>query len=154
MKSQVWISGCFENLSFRHGFIGQNFNQESDNFVIINNISKWTTLLWMFPNLRIRRHFDTRNTFKIFRMLNSGCLKKLSFVHGTIVELYKLARGNLDTIKDISKQNNLLLTISNLCERRHFDTLNTLKNVQIRIWGFFKNLNGSHGCDTRNLKHA
>ena len=103
MKIQVWISDRFENLSFSRGFVVQNFNEESDNFVIINDISKWTTLLRMIPNLRIRRHFDTRNTFKKFQILNSGCLEKLSFVHGSIVELYKLESGNLDTIKDICK---------------------------------------------------
>ena len=35
---QVRISGCFENLSFSHGFIVEHFNQERDNFVTINDI--------------------------------------------------------------------------------------------------------------------
>jgi len=35
---QVWISGCFENSSFSHGFIVEHFNQERDNFVTINDI--------------------------------------------------------------------------------------------------------------------
>ena len=51
---QVRISGCFENLSSSHGFIVEHFNQGRHNFVTINDISKWTTLLWMIPNLGIR----------------------------------------------------------------------------------------------------
>ena len=92
-----------KNLSFSHGFIVEHFNQGRDNLVTMNDISEWTTLLLMIPNIGERRNFDTRNTFKKFQVLKSGYLGKLSFVHGSIVELYKLEKGNLDTIKDISK---------------------------------------------------
>ena len=41
---------------------------------------------------------------------------------------------------------------SGLCERRHFDTLNTLMKVQIQISGCFENLSFSHGCLEKQLK--
>ena len=100
---QIQILGHFENLSFSRGSIVEHFNQGRDNLVTMTDISKRITFLLMIPNLGERLHFDTRNTFKKVQILISGCFEKLSFIHGSIVELYKQERGSLTTIKDISK---------------------------------------------------
>ena len=85
------------------------------------------------PTLGERRHFDIRNTHKKIQILNSGCFRNLNFSHGSIVEHFNLDIDNSVTIKDISKNTNLLKTIPTLGERRHFDTINTHKKVQILI---------------------
>jgi len=92
----------------------------------------------MIPMLGERRHFDTLNTHKKFQILISGCFRKLSFSHGSIVEHFKLEIDNFVTIKDISKNTNLLMKIPMLGERWHFDTLNTHKKIQILISGGFE----------------
>ena len=39
-----------------------------------------------------------------------------------------------------------------LGERQHIDTLNTIKKVQISIWGCFGNFSFSHGSIVGHLK--
>jgi len=75
----------------------------------------------------------------------------MSFSHGSIVEHFKLEIENFVTIKDISKNTNLLITIPALGERRHFDTLNTQNQIQILISGCFRNLCCSHGSKVEHL---
>jgi len=88
-------------LSFSYGFLVEQFKQGIDNLVTMNDISKWTTMLLMIPNLSERRHFDTQNTFKDVQILIPRSFGKLSFIHGSTVEHWKQERGTFDAIKDI-----------------------------------------------------
>ena len=46
------------------------------------------------------------------------------------------------------------MTISNVCESRHFDTLNKLTNVQVRISGCFENLSFSQGSIVKHFNQG
>ena len=111
----------------------EHFKHERDNFVIINDILKCTNFLLTIPCLRERWHFHKLNTLKKVRILISECFKNLSFSHGSTVEHFKQKRKNFITIIDITNYTILLISIASLGERWHFDTLNTLKKVQILI---------------------
>ena len=50
-KFLILISGCFRNLSFSHGGIVEEFKEERDNFVTINEILKFINLIMTIPSL-------------------------------------------------------------------------------------------------------
>jgi len=77
------------------------------------------------PTLGESQCFDTLKTQKKFKIMISGCFRNFHLSHGSIVENFKLEIDIFVTIKDISKNTNLLMTIPTLDERQHFDTLNT-----------------------------
>ena len=76
-----------------------------------------------------RWHFDALNTTKKVEIPISWSFGNFNFTHGSIVEHFKQEKSHFVTIKDISKYNNLLMTITSLGKRRHFYTLNTFKKV-------------------------
>ena len=55
-------------------------------------------------------------------------------------------------MNDIPKYSNFLMTALNLGKRRHFDTLNTLKKMQILISKSFGNLSFCHASMVEHLK--
>ena len=50
-KMKILISASLGNLSFSHRGIVEEFNEERDNFVTINDISKFTNSIITTPNL-------------------------------------------------------------------------------------------------------
>ena len=141
---QILLSRSFEKLSFMHGSTVEHFKVESCNFDSINDIFKGTNSMTTISNLGERRHFDTLYTLKKVQILISGSFDKLSFRHASIVENLKHKKHNLASMNDISKNTNLTVTIPNLGERRHFETIYTLKKVQLSVFGSFEKLCLSH----------
>ena len=150
-KVQILISGSFEFLSFSHESILEHFEQERDDFDSIDHISKYTNLMMMIPNLGKRRHFDTLYTLKKVQILILGSFEILCFSHESILEHFEQESDGFDSIDDISKYTNLMMMISNLGERRHFDTLNTLKAVKTLLSGSFEKLSFMHGSRVQHF---
>ena len=50
-KIKILISKSLGNLSFSHAGIVEEFKEERDNFVTINDISNFTNSIMMIPNL-------------------------------------------------------------------------------------------------------
>jgi len=50
-KIKILISESLGNLSFSHGGIVEEFKEERDNFVTINDISNFTNSIMTIPNL-------------------------------------------------------------------------------------------------------
>ena len=150
-KVQILISGSFDKLSFRHASIVENLKQKKHNLVSMNDISKNTNLTVTIPNLGERRHFETLYTLKKVQLLVLGRFEKLCLSHVSIVEHLKHKKDNVVSMYDISKNTNLMMTIPNLDERRHFDTLYTLKKVQLLVSESFEKLSLSHASKV-NIK--
>ena len=89
-------------------------------------------------NVGERGNFYTLYTLKKVLIFISESFEILSFSHECIVEHFKQESDNFDSIDDISKYTGSMMTIPDLGERQHFDTLNTLKTVQILISGSLK----------------
>ena len=83
------------------------------------------------PTLGERRHFDMLNTHKNVQILISSCFRNLSCSLGSIVEHFNQEKDNFVTIKDISKNTNLLITIPTLFQGQHF-----YKRIHIRKFKF------------------
>ena len=153
-KVQILILGYFQNLSSSHWSIVEHIKKEIGIFFKMKDISKNTNFLMTIPTLGESQCFDTLKTQKKFKILSSGCFWNFSYNHGSTVENFKLEIGIFVTIKDISNNTKLLMTIPTLDERQHFDTLNTQKQIQILIPGWFWNLgisqNHSRTLQTRN----
>jgi len=92
------------------------------------------------------------NTHKSDRILILRYFRNFRCSLGSIVKHFNQERGNFVTIKDISKNTNLLITIPTLFERRHFDKINAHKKVQILISGYFRNLSSSQGSIVEHFK--
>ena len=117
-----------------------------------NDTSKLTFLLLTILNQCEIRQFETLVTLMKVQISDFRVFLKLEFQRWVHRRTLESRKGQLCSIKDISKLTCLLLTIPNLCERRHFDTLQILMKVQIQILGSFQNMNFSHGSTIEHLK--
>ena len=130
----------------------EHFKQERDNFVTINDIFRYNNFHMMFINIGERRHFHTLNRLKKVQILISKYFEKSSISHVSIVVHYNKEKNNFATMNDIPKYSNFLTTAPNLGKRRHFDSLNILKKVQILILKCFGNLSFCHASMVEHLK--
>ena len=149
---QILIRRSSQNLSFGHASKVEHLKHEKDNLVSINDNSKNTNLIMTILNLGERRHFYTPHALRKAQILISGSFEILGLSHESIVENFKQKSDNFDSINDISKNTNLMMTIPNLGEGRHFYTLYTLKKVQILISGSFEILGLSHESIVEHFK--
>jgi len=88
-KVKILISGRFWNFSFSHGCLVEHFKQERDDFVTINDTSKYTDWLMHITILGERWLFDRWNTLKKVQILISRRFWNLSFGHGCLVEHFE-----------------------------------------------------------------
>ena len=78
-KIKILISKSLGNLSFTHRGIAEEFIEERDNFVTINDISKFTNSIMTIPNLWESGHFEILNNVKKLQIFIFRCIGNMSF---------------------------------------------------------------------------